>query len=49
MRLTLDSLVVALSGVCVLLVLLALGLAVGAVPVDEDHQGEDEQEVGDQQ
>ena len=32
-----------------LLVVLALGLAVGAVPVDQDHQGEDEQEVWYQQ
>ena len=32
-----------------LLVVLAPGLAVGAVPVDQDHQGEDEQEVWYQQ
>ena len=32
-----------------LLVLLAPRLAVGAVPVDQHHQGQDEQQVGDQQ
>ena len=45
MRLTLDSLVVALPGVCVLLVLLALGLAVGAVPVEQDGERDDEERV----
>ena len=45
MRLTLDSLVVALPGVCVLLVLLALGLAVGAVPVDQHNQRQHEHQV----
>ena len=33
--------------VCLLLVLLTLGLAVGTVPVDQDHQGQDEHAVGD--
>ena len=32
-----------------LLILLTPGLTVGTVPVDEHHQGHDEQDVGDQQ
>ena len=35
--------------VCLLFIFLALCLTVGTVPVDQDHQGQDEQEVGDQQ
>ena len=31
------------------LVVAAPGLAVGAVPVDQHHQGQDEQQVGDEQ
>ena len=43
-----NSLVVVLSNVRLLLILLALGLAVGAVPVHQHHQGQDEHQVGDQ-
>ena len=32
--------------VCLLFIFLALGLAVGTVPVDQDHQGEDKHAVG---
>ena len=34
-----------ISDVSLLFVLLTLGLAVGAVPVDQDHQGEDKHAV----
>ena len=32
--------------VCLLFIFLALCLTVGAVPVDQDHQGQDKQAVG---
>ena len=37
-----------LSNVRLLLILLALCLTVGAVPVHQHHQGQDEHQVGDQ-
>ena len=43
-----NSLVVVLSHVCLLFILLALGLTVGAVPVHQHHQGQHEHQVGDQ-
>ena len=43
-----NSLVMVLSNVRLLLILLALCLAVGAVPVHQHHQGQDEHQVGDQ-
>ena len=43
-----NSLVVVLSNVRLLLILLALCLTVGAVPVHQYHQGQDEHQVGDQ-
>ena len=43
-----NLLVVVLSHVRLLLILLALGLAIGAVPVHQHHQGQDEHQVGDQ-
>ena len=43
-----NSLVVVLSNVRLLLILLALCLAVGAVPVHQHNQGQDEHQVRDQ-
>ena len=43
-----NSLVVVLSHVGLLLIFLALCLTVGAVPVDQHHQGQHEHQVGDQ-
>ena len=40
-----DLLVLMIPDVCLLFIFLALCLAVGTVPVDQDHQGEDKHAV----